>query len=143
MKRIFLAMLAAALFVTPAFCIDPEEQNAGFLDFAQPVQTIRPDAITYIYREAPASDTTWLAEHPNCSYVVLPRNCSGFQINVSSNDVIIGHPADLATGDVFVGIKIAAGSSFEWNGLDIDQKTIYFGMLSNGTDNATATFCGW
>ena len=143
MKHIFLAILAVALFITPAFCVGPEEQNAGFLDFAQPVQTIRPDAITYIYREAPASDTTWLAEHPNCSYVVLPRMCTGFKINVASNDVIIGHPADLATGDVFVGIKIAAGSSLKWEDLDVDQRTINFGILSNGTGNATATFCGW
>lgn len=39
--------------------------------------------------------------------------------------------------------QIMKRSSLEWNDLDIDQKTIYFGMLSNGTDNATATFCGW
>ena len=57
MKRFLLALLAIALFVTPGFCVDPEEQNAGFLD--------------------------------------------------------------------------------------IDQHAIDFGMLSNGIDNATATFCGW
>ena len=143
MKRFLLALLAVTLFVSPGYCVDPEEQNAGFLDFAATVHTIRPDAITYIYREAPASDTTWLAEHPNCSYIVLPRMCTGFRLNVASNDVIIGHPSDLATGDAFVGIKIAAGSSLDWENLDIDQRAIYFGMLSNGTDNATATICGW
>lgn len=143
MKRILLAMLAITLFTAPAFCASPEEQNAGFLPFTTTTYTVRPDAITYIYREAPASDTTWLAEHPNCSYVVLPRNCSGFQINVSSNDVIVGHPANLATGDVFVGIKVAAGSSLKWEDLDVEQRAIQFGILSNAATNATATFCGW
>lgn len=143
MKRFLLALLAVTLFVSPGYCVDPEEQNAGFLPFSTSIYTIRPDAITYIYRDAPASDTTWLANHPNCQYVVLPRNCTGFRVNISSNDVIIGHPANLATGDVFVGMKIAAGSSLDWENLDIDQHAIDFGMLSNGIDNATATFCGW
>ena len=143
MKRFFIALLMAVLFITPGFCVDPEEQNAGFLDFTRPVQTIKPDAMTYIYREEPASLTTWLAGHPGCSYVVLPRNCTGFRINVASNAVVMGHPGDLATGASFVGIRIPAGGSYDWKDLDVEQRTINFGLLSDGTSNATATFCGW
>jgi len=149
MKRLFwaiftgFAILCALSFSAPAFAISDEEQNAGFVHFDTAVYTVRPDAITYIYRVAPASDTTWLANHPDCQYIVLPKDCRGFELRAYGNDIVINHPENLATGDVIVGRKVASGDVLVWDHLDLEQRTINFGMLSNGTDNATATFCGW
>ena len=143
MKRFFIALLMVVLFITPGFCVDPEEQNAGFLNFATPTVTIRTDAIHYIFREAPASNTTWLASHTNCTYTVLPRNCTAFEINAFGADIIMGHPEDLSTGNLYVGHKIASGTAYEWKDLDAEQRTVYFGLKSNGAGNATATFSGW
>lgn len=143
MKRTLMALLMVVLLAPAAFCISDEEQNAGYLHFTTAIYTIRPDAITYIYREAPASDTTWLAGHPNCQYIVLPKVCRGFSISAFGGDLLLGHPSDLATGTVYVGTKIAENSSLKWEDLDLDQKTVVFGLIANEASTATATFCGW
>lgn len=144
MKRLLWAVLVVALFVTPVFALSDEEQNAGFVPFTGSVTlTVRSDAPTYIYREAPASSTTWVANHPNSSYVVLPPGCRGFQVNAFANDIIVNHPNNIATGAVYVGKKIASGSYLEWRELDLDQRTLGFALLSNSTTNATMTICGW
>ena len=148
MKRLFwaftgLMILCALSSSIPVFALSDEEQNAGFVQFDTAVYTVRPDAITYIYRDAPASDTTWLANHQDCQYIVLPKDCRGFQLNAFGNDLIVNHPANIATGDVFAGVKVTAGSSLKWENLDLEQRTINFGILSNSTDTATMTISGW
>jgi hypothetical protein len=142
MKRLLSVILMSLLLAVTAVYAEQPDINSGFLKLATATVTISPGAVTDLLFTEPSSSTTWLAANPGGQWILLPSRCRGFQINAFGGDMIIGHPEQIATGTIYVGVKIASGTSMKWENLSPDQSVIKFRIYMNGTAG-TATLAAW
>lgn len=142
MKRLWSVIILSLLMAGTVVYAEQPDINSGFLKLATATVTISPSAVTDLLFAAPSSPTAWLAANPGGQWILLPNRCRGFQINAFGGDMIIGHPDQIATGTVYVGVKIASGTSMKWESLSPDQSVIKFRIYMSGTAG-TATLAAW
>ena len=142
MQRILSVMLISLLMAGTVVYAEQPDINSGFLKLATATVTISPDVVTDLLFTEPSSNTAWLAANPGGQWILLPNRCRGFQVNAFGGDMIVGHPEQVATGAVYVGVKIASGTSMKWENLSPDQSVIKFRIYMNGTAG-TATLAAW
>ena len=103
------------------------DQNAGYMDV---------DGAT------PASFSVYLAPDTITDIgAVIPVGAKGVNIYAFNGDVIVNDNDCLATGAIFVGDKIASGSSMKFSGKKAGAFNLY--GAPNGTSAATVTITLW
>jgi hypothetical protein len=147
MKRISIALLLIlACMVSSVGYADSavqQDQNYGYLKLATSSFTISSTTASIILTTAPSSSTVFLAQYPGGQWILLPARTRGFTITAFGGDMIIGEPDTMSIAAKYVGTKIASGTTFKWESLSPDQRTIKFKIMMHGTADGTATFCAW
>lgn len=71
----------------------------------------------------------------------VPVGCKGFAVHAWGSDIILNDDGQLATGSIYVGDKIASGSSMKWEGKKAGAVNLH--GAPNGTSAATVTLTLW
>jgi len=107
---------------TPVWTIEPANSayiprayNSGFLD-----------GINTTIVSMPAGTKVNIGQY-------IPQGAQGCILNVFGADIILNSEGELATGSIFVGVKVASGSYMKWDAL-CDTPNIW-----GATDIAVAT----
>jgi hypothetical protein len=125
------ALLFAFLFVAVCSFADTatqDNQNTGFINIATPTISI------------PATGVINLKSY-------IPGHAKGVIFTVHGGSVLFGHPSDLASGTVYIGLKRDNGEEFKFESLSPAgigiTSSISLGVCTYDTTVATLTFVAY